>query len=106
MPFKKGKVKTGGKKKGYVDQEVKDIRNAFKMLIENNLDNLTDWIQQVAKDNPAKAFEMITSLAEYHIPKLARMELTGKDGESIKQITTVEIVHTTQSGTTPIKVKG
>jgi hypothetical protein len=34
----------------------------------------------VAKDNPAKAFELFQSVVEYHIPKLARTEMTGKDG--------------------------
>jgi hypothetical protein len=36
------------------------------------------------KPNPAKAFELFQSVVEYHVPKLARTEVTGKDGEPLK----------------------
>lgn len=36
--------------------------------------------EQDVKPNPAKAFELFQSVVEYHIPKLARTEVSGKDG--------------------------
>jgi len=33
--------------------------------------------------NPAKAFDMFQSVVEYHIPKLARTELTGSDTKPV-----------------------
>lgn len=77
--FKKGEAK--GRPKGIENKTTKDTKEAVKMLIENNLDNLTIWLQKVADKNPEKALIIVTNLLEYSIPKLARTEVTGKDGE-------------------------
>ena len=53
------------------------------MLIENNLDNMTKWLEKVAAKDPAKAIYIINDLSEYVVPKLARTELTGKGGEEL-----------------------
>jgi hypothetical protein len=53
------------------------------MLTENNLDNMTTWLAQIAADDPARAMEMMIKLSEYVIPKLARQELTGQDGDAL-----------------------
>lgn len=84
MPFEKGKSKTGGKKKGTQNKTTKDIKIAYQMLIEKNLDNMTKWLEKVAANDPAKAIYIISDLSEYVIPKLARQELTGKDGEKLE----------------------
>ena len=84
MPFEKGKAKTGGKKKGTLNKATKDIKQAYQMLIENNLDNMTKWLEKVAQNDPAKAIYIISDLSEYVLPKLARQELTGKDGEKLE----------------------
>ena len=41
------------------------------------------WISQVASDDPAKAMDIMIRLSEYIIPKLARQEVTGNDGEDL-----------------------
>lgn len=82
-----GKTKTSfkagnpGKPKGATNKVNRDIKEAFKNLIEMNLENMTIWLEQVAQDDPYKAMTMIQGLSEYIVPKLARTELTGKDGE-------------------------
>jgi len=92
MAFVKGKTKTGGKKKGSVNKITKDIRLAYQMLIENNLENMTDWLKLIAAKDPAKAIYILSDLSEYVIPKLARTEVTGKDGESLQTNQTVVIL--------------
>ena len=82
--FKKGKPKTGGKTKGTPNKTTKDIKEAYQLLIENNLDNLTLWLEKVAEKDPEKAIRIINDLSEYVIPKLARQELSGKIKENIK----------------------
>ena len=37
----------------------------------------------VVAPNPAKAFDLFQSVVEYHIPKLARMEVAGDDNKPI-----------------------
>jgi len=83
MPFQKGHKKIGGKEKGTENKTTEGIKQAYQMLIENNLDNLTEWLERVAMTNPAQAISIINDLSEYVIPKLARKELTGKDGKTI-----------------------
>lgn len=46
------------------------------MFVDNNAHRLEGWLDQVAAENPAKAFELFQSVVEYHIPKLARTENT------------------------------
>jgi hypothetical protein len=79
-PFKKGNP---GKPKGAQNKTTKDIKEAYKLLIEKNLDNLTTWLERIAAKNPTQAIYIISDLSEYVIPKLARKEITGKDGKKI-----------------------
>ena len=83
MPFQKGRQKTGGKTKGSSNKATKDIKEAYQQLIENNLDNLTVWLKQIAAKDPEKAIRIISDLSEYVIPKLARREHTGEDGKEL-----------------------
>ena len=41
------------------------------------------WLMQVSHEDPAKAMELMLKLSEYIIPKLARQEITGQDGEDL-----------------------
>lgn len=83
MPFTKGRSKTGGKQKGTVNKTTRDIKAAYKQLIEDNLDNLTAWLEKIAEKDPEKAIRIISDLSEYVIPKLARSEHTGVDGKDL-----------------------
>jgi len=42
-----------------------------------------EWLERVAKDDPKGAIDCYTKVLEYYVPKLARQEVTGKDGEDI-----------------------
>jgi hypothetical protein len=53
------------------------------MLVENNLDNMTQWLEDVAEDNPKEAIQLMLKLSEYIIPKLARQEVVGADGQDL-----------------------
>jgi hypothetical protein len=93
MPFQKGKPKTGGKKPGTQNKATRDIKEAYRMLIEKNLNNLTGWLEIIADENPEKAIRILSDLSEYVIPKLARKELTGKDGEELIPPTIIFVRH-------------
>lgn len=87
MTFKKGEKKPNQGNRG-PGKATKDAREAIGKFVEGNAHRLTEWLDSVAsgdpsndvKPNPAKAFEMFQSVVEYHIPKLARTELTGEGG--------------------------
>ncbi len=91
MPFEKGRKKTGGRKKGSTNKDIQQIRDAFRMLVEDNLENMTKWLEDVAADSPKQALDTIQGLAEFSIPKLARTEITGEDGKDLLTKISVEI---------------
>lgn len=90
MPFKKGDPKAG-RPKGLQNKATIDARRAIADFVDGNAHRLVGWLDQVAngdplhdiKPNPIKAFELYQSVVEYHVPKLARSEVTGKDGGAI-----------------------
>ena len=90
--------KTGGRTPGTPNKATADARQAIASFVDGNAHRLTEWLDQVANGvkviemegdaqvekyvvppNPAKAFDMFQSVVEYHVPKLARMEVTGND---------------------------
>ena len=85
MPFKGGdeNINRAGRPKGKPNKTTKHIREAYQKLTEDNLDNMTLWLQQIAADDPAKAMDTMISLSEYILPKLARTEMTGADGDDL-----------------------
>ena len=84
MKFEKGHKKVGGKQSGTPNKATKDIKEAYRQLIERNLDNLTGWLETIAAKDPEKAIRILNDLSEYVIPKLAREEFTGKINQEIK----------------------
>jgi uncharacterized protein YqgV (UPF0045/DUF77 family) len=80
--FKKGHP--GVKPKGALNKTTKDIKEAYRLLIEKNLDNLTGWLETIAEKDPEKAIRILNDLSEYVIPKLARTDLTGDLNHDIK----------------------
>ena len=65
------------------NKSTKLMKEAFAMLVEDNLPNLNLWISQIASEDPAKAMDLIIKLSERFVPALARTEVTGADGEDI-----------------------
>lgn len=77
--------KTGGRRPGSPNKATLDARKAIADFVDGNAHRLVGWLDEVAKQNPAKAFEMFQSVVEYHVPKLARTELTGDPDKPIQQ---------------------
>lgn len=73
-PKGRPKPKASGRKKGVQNKATKDIKEAYKMLIEDNLDNLSDWLDKIGKQDPFKAVNILIGLSEFVVPKLARTE--------------------------------
>lgn len=77
--------KTGGRVAGTPNRTTLEARQAVARFVENNAHRLTEWLDRVAdgdpehgiKPNPAKAFELFQGMIEYHVPKLARVEVAG-----------------------------
>ncbi len=74
MPFEKGN-QLAGSRKGVPNKTTAEIRNAFQMLVEDNLDNMKVWLSDVAQEDPERALEIILKMSEYIVPKLSRTEV-------------------------------
>ena len=72
-----------GRPKGSKNKKTEAIREAYQKLTENNLESMSIWLSQVASEDPAKAMDIMLRLSEYIIPKLARTEMTGADGDDL-----------------------
>jgi predicted nucleotidyltransferase len=76
--------KTGGRIKGVPNRTTKDVREAIAVFAEANVTKLQGWLDATAQKDPAKAADLFVRVIEYHIPKLARTELSGgKAGEGL-----------------------
>jgi len=81
--FQKGGTPGPGRPKGSPNRSAKELREAYKNLVDNNIDNMTQWLEQVAAESPEKAMDMMLKLSEYVLPKMSRQEITGRDGEDL-----------------------
>jgi hypothetical protein len=80
--FKKGEKKPNQGKRG-PGKATLQAREAIAKLVDGNTHRLEGWLDQIAADEkqgPAVAFKLMLDVMEYHVPKLARHEMTGKDG--------------------------
>lgn len=93
MPFEKGqgKIHPLQGKHG----KLNPVRRALAALIEDNADEMQDWLRQVADGiplrhgnrkvpgkfvvppDPGKALDLLLKVAEFNVPKLQRTELAG-----------------------------
>lgn len=78
--------KTGGRQPGSVNKVTADVRAAFAELLQANAAKLNGWLTRVGRDDPGRALDIVAKLAEYHIPKLTRTELSGPSGGPIRMV--------------------
>lgn len=97
----------GGRPPGALNKTTREARAAIAEFVDGNAHRLQEWLDRVANGvqrmdgdnnpmfddegnpmwilppNPEKAFNLFQSVVEYHVPKLARSEMTGADGGPI-----------------------
>ena len=93
----KSRPKSGGRVAGTPNKATATAREAIARFVDGNTDKMQGWLEQVANGvydeaegkylvfpNPEKAFQMLQSVVEYHVPKLARQEVVGDDKAPVK----------------------
>jgi hypothetical protein len=75
----------GGRPKGVPNKTTILAREAIARFVDGNAHRLEGWLEEIAREEGAKtAFNCFMDVVEYHVPKLQRTELTGKDGGAIE----------------------
>ena len=72
-----------GRVKGVPNKSTAAVREAIAKMAELNAPRFSNWLDQVAAKSPEKACDIYLRAIEYHIPKLARTEVTGTDGQPV-----------------------
>jgi hypothetical protein len=87
-----------GRPKGSPNKSTAMAREAIAQFVDGNAHKMQEWLEQVAigvkneenkfivLPNPEKAFGMLQSVMEYHLPKLARTEHSGDEDQPVKII--------------------
>jgi len=81
-----------GRPKGVPNRSTTEFRETIRDLLEGNKDNVSKWLADIAegditqdrKPDPYKALDMLSKLAEYAAPKLARTEHVGNNDGPIE----------------------
>lgn len=77
----KGTKTGGGSRKGVPNKATHNAREAIARLVNDNAARMQEWLDKIASsDGPKAAWDCMVDVIEYHIPKLARTELTGQNG--------------------------
>jgi len=76
--FTKETAAAAGKKSKRGETKITlEIREVFGQLVNDNLDNVKTWLQEVGSDSPKEAINLIIKLSEFVVPKLRSQELTN-----------------------------
>ena len=87
----KGMKTGGGSRKNVPNIRTQLARDAIAKLVDDNAPRMQAWLDAIAKEHgPLRAWECLVGVIEYHVPKLARTEVTGADGGAVA--TRIEIV--------------
>lgn len=93
-----GNLNRAGRPAGVPNKSTSMAREAIAKFVEGNAHQMQEWLEQVAigvkneqdkyivLPNPEKAFGMLQSVMEYHLPKLARTEHSGDEEQPVKVI--------------------
>lgn len=86
MPYIKGESgNPAGRPKGSKNRSTTAIREMLSFLIEENLDNMSDWLRQIGQDDPKAAFQCMLGLMEFNIPKMSRVSYVEPRDETPTQ---------------------
>jgi hypothetical protein len=83
--FKKGKKPGPGRPKGLANKATINAREAIAAFVDGNAHRCQEWLEAIAVlEGPVAAFKCYMDLIEYHVPKLARTEISTDPNNPIK----------------------
>ena len=85
----KNNPKGAGRPAGSPNKSTALAREAIARFVDGNSHKLQEWLDEIAKHEklgPKVAFDCFMQVAEYHVPKLARVEQVGDEAKPVVHI--------------------
>ena len=86
MPFEKGNQLGKGRPAGQVNRSTEQAKLTIARLANRGLDNISEDLEKIRKQDPLEAAKLYLKLLEYIVPKKAQMEISGQIDQRIHQI--------------------
>jgi hypothetical protein len=96
--FEKGNTMSKGRPKGAINRSTEQAKLTLARLANKGLDNITEDIDKIRKENPIKAAEIYLRLLEYVVPKLKSVDMK-LDAEVNARIDKLQIEVVKRDGT-------
>ena len=87
MPFEKGNQLGKGRPAGQLNRSTEQAKLTIARLANRGLDNISEDLEKIRKQDPLEAAKLYLKLLEYIVPKKAQMEISGQIDQRIQQIT-------------------
>ena len=65
-----------GRPKGATNKATMKIKDAYADLINNNLERIQGWLDQVASDDPKNALDFLIKLSPFVVPRKTETDMT------------------------------
>jgi hypothetical protein len=97
--FEKGQKAGPGRPKGMLNRSTAQMKLTIARAINHQLGQLQKDLDEIRKENPAKAMELAIKLMEYTIPKLKSVDM-NIDADITAKIERleIEVINTTKNG--------
>ncbi len=86
MPFQKGNQLGKGRPAGQLNRSTEQAKLTIARLANRGLDNISEDLEKIRKEDPLEAAKLYLKLLEYIVPKKAQMEISGQLDQRIQQI--------------------
>jgi hypothetical protein len=86
MPFEKGNQLGKGRPAGQLNRSTEQAKLTIARLANRGLDNISEDLEKIRKQDPLEAAKLYLKLLEYIVPKKTQMELSGQIDQRIQQI--------------------
>ena len=86
MPFEPGNKLGKGRPAGQLNRSTEQAKLTIARLANRGLDNISEDLEKIRKQDPLEAAKLYLKLLEYIVPKKAQMEISGQIDQRIHQI--------------------
>lgn len=100
MPFTKGdkNINKLGRPAGKLNRSTEQAKLTIARVANQGLNNISEDLEKIRKDNPIEAAKLYLKLLEYIVPKKQHIDIQGNIAQRIEQIT-VHVVEKNGNGT-------